>query len=79
MVELTFEELRRNPDDVLRRVRAGEHLLVVDADRPLFEIHPLLQPSPAPRQLGLCAGEFVVPEDFDSPLPDEVIAAFEGR
>lgn len=31
------------------------------------------------RPYGLCAGEFVVPDDFDDPLPDDVIAAFEGE
>jgi hypothetical protein len=27
----------------------------------------------------LSAGEFTVPEDFDAPLPDDVLADFEGR
>lgn len=31
------------------------------------------------RPFGLCAGEFVVPDDFDAPLPDEILKAFEGE
>ena len=31
------------------------------------------------RPFGLCAGEFVVPEDFDAPLPEEILQAFEGK
>ena len=31
------------------------------------------------RPFGLCAGEFTVPDDFDSPLPDYVIEDFEGQ
>ncbi len=31
------------------------------------------------RPVGLAAGEFVVPDDFDGPLPDELLDAFEGR
>jgi hypothetical protein len=31
------------------------------------------------RPFGLAAREFVVPEDFDAPLPDEVLADFEGK
>lgn len=31
------------------------------------------------RPFGLCAGEFIVPNDFDSPLPDEILSMFEGR
>lgn len=30
------------------------------------------------RPFGLCAGEFVVPDDFDSPLPEEILRDFEG-
>lgn len=30
------------------------------------------------RPVGLAKGEFVVPEDFDAPLPDEVLADFEN-
>jgi hypothetical protein len=31
-----------------------------------------------PRPFGLCAGEFTVAEDFDAPLPEEILADFEN-
>lgn len=31
------------------------------------------------RPYGLCAGEFRVPDDFDEPLPEEIIRQFEGK
>ncbi len=31
------------------------------------------------RPFGLGKGEFVVPEDFDAPLPDEILASFESE
>ena len=34
-------------------------------------------PAEALRPFGLCAGEFIVPEDFDAPLPEDIIKAFE--
>lgn len=30
------------------------------------------------RPFGLCAGEFVVPKDFDESLPEDTLALFEG-
>lgn len=30
-----------------------------------------------PRPFGLCAGEFVVPDDFDAPLPEDFLQDFE--
>lgn len=29
------------------------------------------------RPFGLCQGEFTVPEDFDEPLPEEILSGFE--
>lgn len=37
-----------------------------------------LNESKPKRPFGLCAGEFVVPDDFDDPLPAEILDAFEG-
>jgi len=31
------------------------------------------------RPFGLCAGDFVVPDDFDAPLPEDKLNAFEGK
>lgn len=30
------------------------------------------------RPSGLCEGEFVVPDNFDDPLPEEILQEFEG-
>lgn len=30
------------------------------------------------RPFGLCAGEFVVPSDFNEPLPEHILRDFEG-
>ncbi len=30
------------------------------------------------RPFGLCQGEFTVPDDFNEPLPDDVLDLFEG-
>lgn len=32
----------------------------------------------SPRPFGLCKGDFLVPEDFDAPLPEYLIREFEG-
>lgn len=40
--------------------------------------NPQPSESKPTRPFGLCAGEFVVPDDFDDPLPDHVIEYFEA-
>lgn len=42
----------------------------------ILEEEPPVKPL---RPFGLCAGEFVVPDDFDAPLSDEILKAFEGE
>ncbi|MCI0490996.1 MAG: hypothetical protein L0229_30775 [Blastocatellia bacterium] len=43
------------------------------------EIKPIVSDSETLRPFGLCAGEFVVPDDFDDPLPEEIIEEFEPK
>jgi hypothetical protein len=35
-------------------------------------------PVSGPRPIGLAKGQFTVPDDFNAPLPDAVLEAFEG-
>ena len=72
-------EIQEDPSAFLRRLEAGEELLVVRGERPLAEVRPVPAGNPEPRPYGLAAGEFVVPPDFDDPLPEDVLDAFEGR
>ncbi|PZP44814.1 MAG: type II toxin-antitoxin system prevent-host-death family antitoxin [Azospirillum brasilense] len=59
---------------------AGEEILIARAGRPVARLVPLRDASARPRrQLGRLAGQLTVPADFDAPLPDEVMAGFEGR
>lgn len=79
MVTVTVDEIQRDLAGYLRRVEAGETIIVVRADKPLAEIKPVGSGSKAPRPAGLCAGEFMVPDDFDEPLPEDILSQFEGK
>ena len=65
--------------EYLKRVEAGETVLLTRRNQPIAEIRPLARPPQQPRPVGLAAGEFEVPEDFDAPLPEAILKAFEGR
>lgn len=82
MSTITIDELQQMGLGWLQRVAAGETLLVLKAGEPVAEIKPVAAVESdelAPRPIGLCEGEFVVPDDFDDPLPEDLLAAFEGR
>lgn len=48
-------------------------------DEPVGRSDPASPHPRALRPIGLAKGELVVPDDFDAPLPDDILAAFEGR
>ena len=46
----------------------------------LFQVlHPVGFETSKVRPYGLCKGEFRVPDDFDDPLPENIIQEFEGK
>jgi len=81
MTTVTLEEIKKDLSGYLHRVRDGETLAVLEANKPVAEIKPISLADgeePTLRPAGLCAGEFQVPEDFDAPLPESIARLFEG-
>lgn len=78
MSTISSEDLARDPDTFLDRVEAGERLVVARDGRPIAELRPIPSLRLTPRPFGLALGAFVVPDDFDTPLPDDILQAFEG-
>lgn len=78
MKTITLQEMQRDPLGFLRHIEEGETLLVTRDQYPVAEIKPVLGHLQQPRPFGLCAGEFTVPDDFDQPLPEDIIRDFEG-
>jgi antitoxin (DNA-binding transcriptional repressor) of toxin-antitoxin stability system len=78
MTRLSVTEIEKDLGGFLEKVLHGESILIVDSKRTLAEVKPVASRQPALRPFGLCKGEFTVPDDFDAPLPDEILRQFEG-
>jgi prevent-host-death family protein len=76
MTQVSIDEIKRDLPSYLQRVEAGETIIITQAGKPLAEIKPIISDSKNKRPFGLCAGEFIVPDDFDAPLPEDIL---EGR
>jgi prevent-host-death family protein len=57
---------------------AGEDVVVSRHGKPIARLTQL-EPGKRPIRYGLLKGKVKVAADFDAPLPDEVLASFEGR
>jgi prevent-host-death family protein len=63
---------------LLRRVAAGEEITITKRGVAVARLVPV-GAQKGKRQLGFCEGKFKVPDDFDAPLPDDILDAFEGK
>ena len=76
MIEVGVHEAKTNLSKLLRRVAAGEEVIIRRGGEPIARIVPI---TPTRRRvLGEDAGIYEVSDDFDAPLPDDLLDAFGG-
>jgi prevent-host-death family protein len=63
---------------LLRRVAAGEETTIANRGVPVARLVPVPTPKPI-RKLGIFGDTIKIPDDFDAPLPDEILELFAGR
>lgn len=78
MKPVNIYEAKTRLSRLVERAEAGEDVVLGRNGRPVARITRLPAASPAIR-LGVLAGRITVPDDFDAPLPDDVLASFAGR
>jgi prevent-host-death family protein len=70
-MEVNVHEAKTNFSRLLRRVAMGEEVVIAKAGKPVARLVPIKDASKR-RTLGSAKGEFVVPDDFNDPLPKEI-------
>jgi len=78
MKQVNTHEAKTQLSRLLRRVAAGEEVTIANRGVPVARLVPV-PPKKAQRVLGIFRGQFTVPDDFDAPLPDDLLDLFEGR
>jgi prevent-host-death family protein len=63
---------------LVEEAAAGQEIIIARAGRPVARLVPLASPA-RQKQLGLLRGKIRVSADFNAPLPDDLLDAFEGR
>jgi len=78
MQTVNIHEAKTNLSRLVEEVAAGQEIIIAKAGKPMARLVPLVA-APKKRRLGLFKGLLNVPDDFDAPLPEDVLASFEGR
>ena len=76
MRTVNIHEAKTHLSRLLARVARGEEIIIAKAGKPIARLVPAI-PAPGPRVLGMDRGRATIADDFDAPLPEEVLAGFE--
>ena len=77
-MQVNIHQAKTHLSRLLQRVAGGEEITIARAGVPVARL-VAVEPRRTPRPLGMDRGRFSVPEDFDAPLPDEVLGWFTGE
>jgi prevent-host-death family protein len=75
---VNIHEAKTHLSKLVDRAAAGSEIVIAKAGKPVARLVPLAPARPA-RKLGALKGKLRVPDNFDAPLPANVLAGFERR
>jgi prevent-host-death family protein len=68
-MEVNVHEAKTHFSKLLAKVEAGEEVIIAKAGKPVAKLVAIKSPSTS-KAWGLAKGDFVVPDDFNDPLPE---------
>lgn len=78
MQTVNIHEAKTNFSKLVDAVGQGEEIVIAKAGKPAARLVPIREQN-AVRKPGALKGKIRVAHDFDAPLPEELVAAFEGK
>jgi prevent-host-death family protein len=76
---INLYEAKTKLSELVDRAAAGEEIVIARHGRPVARLVAYAPPAGKRRKLGVLAGKGWIAEDFDAPLPEDILADFEGR
>lgn len=77
MKTVNIHEAKTQFSKLIEAVSVGEKIVIARAGKPAAMLVSV--PTRPQRKPGAMQGKIRIADDFDAPLPDDVLAAFEGR
>ena len=78
MAQVNIHQAKTHLSQLLTRAALGEDIVIAKSGKPVVRLVPIEEP-PQDRTLGQDEGLYVVPDDFNDPLPEDILLAFEGE
>jgi antitoxin (DNA-binding transcriptional repressor) of toxin-antitoxin stability system len=74
-----MHDAKTNLSRYLSELTPGEALVLCNRNQPVAELRSLRRKAGPKPRIGVARGEFVVPDSFFEPLPDDILKAFSGH
>ena len=75
---VNIHQAKTNLSRLLSRVELGEEIVISNRGIPIAKLVPFRTSLDRRSSLGQDRGMFTVPDDFNAPLPEDILGAFEG-
>jgi prevent-host-death family protein len=80
MKQVGLAEAKATLSALLDRVEKGETIVITRHNRPVAELRPAGPPKKQTlHPWGIAQGQFPLPDDFNDPLPEDLLDLFEGK
>ncbi|MDQ2679685.1 MAG: type II toxin-antitoxin system Phd/YefM family antitoxin [Candidatus Eremiobacteraeota bacterium] len=79
MIRVNVHDAKTHLSEYLAKIEEGETVVLCRRNTPIAEIRGLPAKVRTERPIGLAAGLLKVPDSFFDPLPEDVIAGFQGH
>ena len=77
MITVPLGEAKNNLSKLVDEAAAGKIITIAKHGRAMAQLVPVGKSKG--RRIGAMKGKLVIPDDFDAPLPDDLLDAFEGN
>jgi prevent-host-death family protein len=78
MNQINIHQAKTQFSRLVERVAAGEEIIIAKSGKPVARLVPYI-PKGAVRRPGAMRGKIRIKENFDAPLPKEILASFKGK
>ena len=75
---VSMHQAKSSLSQLVRRAAAGETIFIGSYGRPEAVLTSAVSAWP-PKRLGLLEGKLMIPDNFDDPLPQELLTVFAGE
>jgi antitoxin (DNA-binding transcriptional repressor) of toxin-antitoxin stability system len=76
-INISVAEAEAKISELFQQIRQGEEIVILENGHELARVIPNKQPK-TPRIPGIDEGKIIFAPDFEDPLPEDILKAFEG-